>query len=143
WAAGQVLARSFEPDSLSEALALKTRTAFTALSRAGKLPVVPRPWVVCALRQGTPADDAARDTLDAAWRSGRMAGYTRLHGAALERFSGLRSGNVDFALCDEQALGVDPRALIAALARLAADTPGIVPHFGATVTAIEGNEIRV
>lgn len=141
-AAGQVLAESFEPESLAMRLGQRTRAVFQQLGATGALPVHARPWVVCAPKGDAAADVAARETLEAAWRSGRLAGCTRLHGAALEGFAGLRHANIEFAICDEQALGVDPRALAIGLARRTASTPGVVPHFRSRVLSIKASEIH-
>lgn len=142
WAAGQVLAQSFEPGSFAKELGLRTLATFQQLGDVGQLPIQSRPWVVCAAKGDAPADIAARETLDAAWRAGRMDGCTMLHGPALQRFAGLQYNAVEFAICDEHALGVDPRALAIALARRAANAPGVVSHFGTTVSAIEDSTIH-
>ena len=141
WAAGQVLANSFEPDTLAAQLGQRTLQVLRQMGERGQLPMQPRPWLACAPKHGGPVGEATRTTLDAAWNAGRMEGFTRIHGPELARFQGLRANEIDFALCDESTLAVDPRDLAIGLAKLAAHSPGVSPHFGAVVESIQGNEI--
>lgn len=141
WAAGQILVQSFEPDSTGKRYGMRTLEVLRQLAAAGYVPTQPRPWLVCARKGDAPLDSVSRDVLDAAWRDGRMEACKRLHGDSLQQFPGLRHEEVEFAICDEHALGVDPRAMAAGLARWCADTSGVVPHFGAQVSAIEGREV--
>jgi len=142
WAAGQILGRSFEPGTLAARLGLRTLERLTALNDAGRVDSYPRPWLVCAGKGSDPAEAAARETLDAAWRGGRLEGFTRLCGIDLESFAGLRADAIEFAVCDPSARGVDPRMLAVQLARWAAETPGVEPHFGSIVTHIEGTTLH-
>lgn len=141
WAAGQVLVQSFEPDSPGKRYGMRTLAVFNELGRMGWISVQPRPWVVCARKGDAARDAAAREVLDAAWRAGRMEGCVRLGGDALRRFAGLQHDDIEFAVCDEAALGVDPRALIVGLTAWAGETAGVVPHFGARVTSIASGEV--
>lgn len=141
WAAGQVLVQSFEPDSPGKRYGMRTLEVLRGLGARGLVPIQPRPWLVCARKGAAPVDVAAAEVLDAAWRAGRLEQCERLPGASLARFPGLRHEEMEFAICDEQALGVDPRALAMGLAQWAADTPGVVPHFGARVLSIGAGEV--
>jgi len=141
WAAGQVLVQSFEPDSPGKRYGMRTLEVLRELGRMGWVPVQPRPWLVCAGKGDAPRDVAAREVLDSAWRAGRMEGCVRIGREALSRFSGLRQERVEFAVCDEAALGVDPRTLVVGLCAWAGEAAGVVPHFGARVTSIASGEV--
>jgi len=142
WAAGQVLGRSFEPGTLAAQLGIRTLERLIALHDAGRVDSYPRPWLVCAGKGSEPAEAAAREALDTAWRSGALDGFTRLSRNELESFAGLRADEIEFAVCDPWARGVDPRMLAVQLARRAAETPGVEPHFGSIVTQIEGTTLH-
>lgn len=142
WAAGQVLAQSFEPDTLAKRMGVRTLQALRELDARGLLPMQPRPWLVCAPKGDDPLDCTTREVLDAAWRGGAMEGFSLLRGEDLRRFPGVLHERIAFAVCDEKALAVDPRALAVGLSRWAANMPGVLPHFGTRVTHLEGNELH-
>lgn len=141
WAAGQVLAHSFEPGTLSSRIALRSREILIGLNRAGYIAASPRPWLACARRHAAPVDDAVRETLETAWRDGRMEGCHWRSPRQLSSVSGLSHPELEFAICDEEALAVDPRAFAVGMARWAAECPHVTAHFGARVLRIDGNEL--
>ncbi len=142
WAAGQVLVQSFEPDTPAKRMGMRTLEVLRQLATRGQLPMQSRPWLVCAKKGDNPLDSTTRDVLDAAWRGGGMEGCRLLRGNDLRRFPGLRHDAIDFAVCDEQALAVDPRALAVGLAQWAAGMTGVQPHFGTTVSRIAGEQLH-
>jgi glycine/D-amino acid oxidase-like deaminating enzyme len=142
WAAGQILGRSFEPDTLAARLGIRTLERLTALNDAGRVDSYPRPWLVCAGMGTESAEAAAREALDTSWRSGALEGFTLLSRNELKSFAGLLADQIEFAVCDPAARGVDPRRLATQLARLAAETPDIAPHFRSIVTRIEGTTLH-
>lgn len=141
WAAGQVLARSFEPGTLSSRMALRSREILIGLNRAGFIAASPRPWLACARRAKSPLDDAVRETLETAWRDGRMEGCQWRNAGQLSSVEGLLHEAIEFALCDEEALAVDPKAFAMGMARWAAESPQVTTHFGARVQKIEDHEL--
>lgn len=141
WAAGQVLARSFEPGTLSSRIALRSREILMGLDKAGYIAASPRPWLACARRDKSPVDDAVRETLETAWRDGRMEGCHWRSGRQLSSVEGLLHEAIEFALCDDEAIAVDPRAFAMGMARWAAECARVTAHFGARVRRIEQGDV--
>ncbi|GMW02755.1 MAG: hypothetical protein AMXMBFR84_38910 [Candidatus Hydrogenedentota bacterium] len=138
YAAGQILANSFDPDTLASHLARRTLAAMNDMARANIISVSHRPWLVCARNGNEAVDIAARDALDAAWCEGRLRSFKHIYGQDLARFPFLKAGDIAFAVCDESALAVDPRRLVVELAQWAASHESVRPYFGYTVTEFDG-----
>ena len=137
-AAGQIIVHSFEEGSLAKRLGRDTLHSIRDLTRAGVLHAEARPWLVCAGNGKTPVDMIAAEILDAALRDGRLEGCGRIHGDALGEITGLRADRVAFAVCDPDALGLDPRRFIVDLTQWALAEPAIQGHFGYRVTEFDG-----
>lgn len=142
-AAGQIILRSFERDTYPMHLGLRTLDALKKLADSGYIELHRRPWLLCAGNRGDELDNTVAATLEAGLRDGRLQGCVQMSGAQLEAIEGLRHGQIAFAVCDDDAWAVDPRAFIAGLARWATDHDRVVPHFKCNVTNYDGSGFAV
>ena len=139
YAAGQIIIHSFEPDTYAMRLGRRTAKALRELASAGYIDVYSRPWLVCSGNTSSDLDEAVRHTLDTALRDGLLDGCKRVDAANLDNVPGLRTDEIAFAVRDDDALAVDPKAFVAGLARWAVEHGGVEAHFGFRVNGFDGD----
>lgn len=139
YAAGQIIIHSFEPGTYAMELGRRTAESLRGLASAGHIDIHRRPWLVCAGNTASALDDAVRGTLDRALREGLLEGCRRVHGSDLDAIPGVRADHIAFAVCDDSAMAMDPRAFAADLARWVVARENVEAHFGFTLRRFDGD----